>query len=85
MFPGWQYHAVAPYLGKTDADLLPPEVAQAFRRDDLEVLESGRAKVYEESAEIGGERYTGLTTKFPLLDESGSAYAVGGIRTESMM
>ena len=68
-----------PYLGKTDAELLPPDLAERFRRDDLEVLETGQARVYEESGELGGEWRTGMTTKFPLLDEAGHAYAVCGI------
>ncbi|HEV7279876.1 MAG TPA: PAS domain S-box protein [Pirellulaceae bacterium] len=66
-------------VGRTDADLLPPEIAEVFRRDDLDVLQSGRARTYEESAVVAGELRTGLTTKFPLLDETGAAYAVGGI------
>jgi hypothetical protein len=29
MFPGWQYHAVAPYLGKT------PRISVAFNLDPI--------------------------------------------------
>ena len=74
--------AKGPYLGKTDAELLPPELAERFRRDDLEVLESKRVRVFEESGEVDGKRRIALTTKFPLLDEAGDAYAVCGIRLD---
>ena len=71
-----------PFLGRTDAELLPPELAERFRRDDHEVLESKRARVYEESGEVAGKRRIALTTKFPLFDEAGDAYAVCGIRLD---
>ena len=71
-----------PFLGKTDAELLPPDLAERFRRDDLEILESKQAKVYEEGDEVGRTGPIALTTKFPLLDESGDAYAVCGIRLD---
>jgi PAS domain S-box-containing protein len=69
-------------LGRTDAEILPPELAQAFRRDDLGVMQSGRAKTYEETAVLGGQRRTGLATKFPLRDPSGQVYAVGAINLD---
>ncbi len=70
---------VGPYVGKTDAELLPPALAELFRRDDLEVLDTKRVKVFEQAEDLGGERRTVLMTKFPLLDEAGDAYAVCGM------
>ena len=71
-----------PYLGRCDADLLPREIAERFRSDDLEVMETRRVKIFEESVELGEVGRTGLTTKFPLLDERGEVYAVCGINLD---
>lgn len=71
-----------PYLGRSDADLLPPALAARFRADDLEVMESRQVKIYEETEEFGGAIRTGLTTKFPLFNETGEVYAVCGINLD---
>src|SRR5205085_4018073 len=59
--------------------LRPPGLAERFRRDEREVFETKRVRVYEEAMDLAGGRWVGLTTKFPLLDEDGNAYAVCGI------
>jgi PAS domain S-box-containing protein len=69
-------------LGKTDHDLFPREVADAFRRDDEEVLRTGRVRTFEESFAVRGRRYTYLTSKFPLPGESGRPIGVCGIATD---
>jgi PAS domain S-box-containing protein len=71
-----------PFVGKTDAEIVPADVAERFRRDDLEVLADRRARIYEESADIAGESRVWLTTKFPLLNPEGRAYAVCGINLD---
>jgi PAS domain S-box-containing protein len=71
-----------PIIGKTDAELFPPVIAEQFLRDDRNILESKRVRVYEESTELAGEVRTGLTTKFPLLDDHREAYAVCGINLD---
>lgn len=71
-----------PLIGRTDAEFLPPALAQAFRRDDLAVLASGHAKTYEESAVLGGKQRTGLATKSPLRDASGQVCAIGAINLD---
>ena len=35
-------HAIADIIGKTDDDLFPPDVAELYRRQDREILESGQ-------------------------------------------
>lgn len=35
-------------LGRTDADLQPPDIAEQLRRNDLEIMASGRTQVVEE-------------------------------------
>ena len=66
------------WLGKTDAELWPPEVAAAFRRNDAEVLASGRTLQFEEDAvEPDGRRSCWLNAKFLLRDEEGRRYVAG--------
>ena len=69
-------------LGKSDAEIFPPEVAGRFAELDRRVLATGRVETYEESFEHAGQTLTFLTTKFPLPDADGRPYAVGGIATD---
>jgi PAS domain S-box-containing protein len=71
-----------PYVGKTDAEILPARMADQFRADDLEVIQTKQVKVYEETTEFEGKKRIGLTTKFPLLNEAGEVYAVCGINLD---
>jgi len=65
--------------GKTDFELWPREVAEEFRKNDLEVLRTGRPlEVVEESPAPGGGRCYWWNFKFPFRDASGRRY-VGGI------
>lgn len=67
-------------LGKTDYDLFPKEIADAFRANDLKVLEAGRPIEFEEEAlEPDGMMHTYFTVKFPI---SGMDGAVCGIATD---
>ena len=69
----------AQLLGITDHDRFAKEVADPLRNNDLEVIRSGRAQEFEESADIDGEHRTYTSTKFPLHDDTGRIYAVCGI------
>lgn len=69
-------------LGSTDFDRFPREVAEGYRRNDQEVLETGSARKFEETIEIDGQVRTFLSTKFPLRDDFGDIYAVCGISTD---
>jgi PAS domain S-box-containing protein len=66
-------------IGKTDAELFSPEQAAAFRANDCKVLESGVAMEFEEVALHDDGPHISLVHKFPLRDEKGTMYAVGGI------
>ena len=69
-------------LGRTDAELWPPELAGAFVANDRKVLEMRAPLVIEEFAPHDDGLHTYLSTKFPLLDASGEIYAVCGISTD---
>ena len=69
--------------GKNDRDVFPARLADAYRANDLKVIESGQTLEFEE---IGIEN--DLTprvfhsSKFPLRDGMGAMYAVCGISTD---
>ncbi|HIK14902.1 MAG TPA: PAS domain S-box protein [Leptolyngbyaceae cyanobacterium M33_DOE_097] len=68
-------------LGKTDADLLPPEVAERLQMSDRIALETGQAVRSEEIVASPQGENTYLAIKFPLMDSRGNPYAVCGIST----
>jgi PAS domain S-box-containing protein len=62
-----------PALGKTDADLWPPEVLARIRDYDAEVLESGQPCQYVLRAPCpAGEPREWLVLKFPVIGEGGA-------------
>jgi PAS domain S-box-containing protein len=65
--------------GKTDFELWPREIAEAFRRNDLAVLAGNQAvEVIEEAITPEGRRCFCWTFKFPFEDAAGERF-VGGI------
>jgi PAS domain S-box-containing protein len=72
--------AAGEVIGKTDAELFPPAMAEEFSAEDREVRQSGEARRFEETFEHGGRRHTFLSQKFPLPD--GAVGCVGTDITE---
>jgi PAS domain S-box-containing protein len=68
--------------GKTDYDIFPREIAEVFRANDKEVLESGTPLDWEEVFPHDDGLHTYLSVKFPLYNAAGVAYAVCGISTD---
>ncbi|HXH17913.1 MAG TPA: PAS domain-containing sensor histidine kinase [Chitinophagales bacterium] len=68
--------------GKSDYDIFPKEMADAFHAADLQVAKERQVKEIEEVAphDDGLHRY--ISVKFPLYDKNGKVYAVGGIATD---
>ena len=65
-------------FGKTDYDLWPPETADEFRRNDLEVLEKNEPIVINEiTTNHDGSTCYWLINKFPFIDNSGSYFVAG--------
>lgn len=73
---------VAEIIGKTDHDLHPKEIADAFRKSDLEVVKELRELKTEEILPQEDGEHIYLSAKFPLYDSDGRVYAVGGISTD---
>lgn len=69
-------------IGKTDHELYCSEHADTLRNSDLEVILRNKPIQieYTGATELGRRNY--LSTKFPLFDESGNVYAIGGIVTD---
>lgn len=68
--------------GKTDFDLFPQPVAELFREQDLEIITQKTGKTFEETVPLPGGIITFETFKFPLVNDEGEIYAVGGICTD---
>ncbi|MBD1846597.1 PAS domain S-box protein [Cyanobacteria bacterium FACHB-63] len=68
-------------LGKTDADLLPPDVVEMLQANDQRALQSGQAIWTEEVIHTPHSESIYLAVKFPLLAQDGIPYAVCGIST----
>jgi PAS domain S-box-containing protein len=68
--------------GKTDYDIFPKEIAQAFQANDRQVFESAMPLEWEEVAPQADGLHTYLSIKFPLFDLSGTLYGMCGISTD---
>jgi len=69
-------------VGHTNHEIFPPEIADAFRAHDLQVLERNSTMEYEEQAPHEDGLHTYLSIKFPLSDHTGKPYATCGISTD---
>ncbi len=69
-------------VGKTDHDIFPEEVANAFTENDRKVLESGMPLELEEVAPQDDGLHTYISVKVPLKNAAGQPYAVCGISTD---
>jgi len=70
------------FIGKTDYDICSWEMAEAFHRNDLEVLNMGRSIQVEEEAYHDDGLHSYLSLKFPLFSMKGKIYAVCGISSD---
>ncbi len=69
-------------VGKSDADIFPPEVAAALRANDLEVLKTGAPLEREEVVPQDDGLHTYISIKFPLYSSKGIPDIVCGIATD---
>jgi PAS domain S-box-containing protein len=69
-------------IGHTNHEIFPREIADAFRANDLQVLELNRTMEYEEQAPHEDGLHTYLSIKFPLNDHTGKPYATCGISSD---
>lgn len=69
-------------IGTTVYDLVPHDVANAIWESELRVLQTGEPLLIEEDVPVEDGTHTLITTKFPIYNKQGEAYAVGGIITD---
>lgn len=69
-------------IGLTDHDIFPRHFADAFRNNDLAVLERNTTVEYEETAPHLDGSHTYISIKFPLRDQTGIPYALCGVSTD---
>lgn len=72
----------AEVAGRTDREILPEEIAQAVRANDLLVLRRNAPIEFEETVPLDDGLHSYISIKFPLHDANGVAYAVCGISTD---
>jgi PAS domain S-box-containing protein len=66
-------------VGKTDADVFPPRLADVYRGNDARVLEHRHGIEIEETFLQGDGAHVHHAIKFPLLDDGGHPYALCAI------
>ncbi len=72
--------SLAELVGKTDLDLFPPELAEKYRRDDQQVMETGQAlETVEDHHAPDGRTMSVQVVKTPLHDAQGGVIGVQGI------
>lgn len=70
-------------IGKTDFDIWEEDFAALYRKDDIEVMNSGLRKTVEETQkDNNGREYWVETTKTPIRNESGEVIGTTGIARE---
>jgi len=69
-------------LGKTDYDFWPKPIAEAMRKNDLDVMAAGKPLEREEETEEPDGRHIYLSLKFPVFDREGVMIGVCGIATD---
>ena len=70
--------------GRTDFEILPPDIAQKIHQHDQQVLREGRSFQVEEYLPHDDGLHTYLSVKFPVYDERGDTSGVGAISTDIM-
>jgi len=69
-------------LGELREHVLPARAAAQHRANDLEVVRRGAAIMFEETAPGPDGEHIYQSVKFPLRDQTGAVYGVGGISTD---
>jgi len=69
-------------VGHTVYDLFPRETANAYEDNDRQIIQGGKASVFEETALLEDGTHTYLSVKFPLRDPGGRIYSIGAICTD---
>src|SRR5437764_9497439 len=66
------------YIGLTDADILPPDIADIYRANDQKIIAERKPLEILEPYFINGEKHFLLVSKFPIFDQRGALIMIGG-------
>ena len=69
-------------IGKTDAEIFPPDVASALQINDRQVTVTATPLQFEETVPQDDGIHTYISTKFPLYNSTGAICGVCGISTD---
>lgn len=69
-------------IGKLRETIMPPEIAEEHRVNDIKVMKSLKPIMIEEANDEHDGQHIYLSVKFPLIDPQGNLYGVGGISTD---
>lgn len=69
-------------IGKTDFDVMDEPIAKAYTLNDNEVKKAKKAIQFEEAVPHEDGPHVYISNKFPVYNEDGEVYAVGGISTD---
>jgi PAS domain S-box-containing protein len=69
-------------IGKTNHDLFPKGIADAFTANDRQVINAGKPIEFEEEIQWDDGLHTYISIKFPLRDSDGKIYALCGMSTD---
>ncbi len=69
-------------MGASDAELFPEEIAEVYLRNDRRVIATRQSITEEEPVPDNSPGLHVVSTKFPVLNETGQIIAVGGIATD---
>ncbi len=72
----------AELIGRLDKEILSGDVAERMRVDDLRVMSEREPIELQEEVRHGDQTRTFLSLKFPLVDEGGELYGIGGVATD---
>src|SRR5690606_24453783 len=76
------HRPAAELIGRTSAELFPSGPGPAFADVDEAVIRSGQPRVTETVFVKNGETRYALAHQFPLFDDSGAVFGVGGVATD---
>lgn len=76
------HRACGEFIGRTDPELFPAEIAREFRKADLKVQKRRQTLQIEEVAPVDGQLRHFLSVKFPIFDQNGELYATGLVATD---
>jgi diguanylate cyclase (GGDEF)-like protein/PAS domain S-box-containing protein len=78
-FAYWMQVPAEGILGRLDYELFPADNVKTSRTHELQVIFEGISVTFEDTIPLPDGRHTFLITKFPLMDERNSPYAIAGI------